>query len=201
MDESLPATPMNDRWAAFAIAIESGEPDRVNDVINEVEAMDPGERVDLFDVCFEELTEIYGTAEDGYVRQSVARLGERLVPTIATVAAIENPDRTIDADAAVVRDQTDALCGFFLTAITDDDGRVRQSAKRGLEHTARTYGIALEDEESVAALADELERMATEHSDSRREHVLEARANVEYFLEVPLGRVVEPFEARVEESR
>ena len=192
---------MNDRWAAFATALESGEPDRVNGVIDKVEAMDPGERVDLVDVCFEELTEIYGTAEDGYVRQSVARVGERLVPSTATVAAIENPDRTIDADRDAVRDQTDALCGFFLTAITDDDGRVRQSAKRGLKHTARTYGIALEDEESVAALADELERMATEYSDPRREHLLEARANIEYFLEVPPGRVLERFEARVGESR
>ena len=190
---------MEDRWAGFATALESGEPDRVNGVIDEIKAMDLGERLDLFDVCFDEMTEIYA-ADDGYVRQSVARVGERLVPTVATVAAVRDPDRPIGADEATVRYQTDALCGFFLVAITDDDGRVRKAAKRGLKHVARTYW-SLEDEETVAALGDELKRMAAEYSGRRREHLLEAKANAETFLEPPMERVINGLQRKFEESR
>ncbi|PSP93450.1 hypothetical protein BRC91_09745 [Halobacteriales archaeon QS_4_62_28] len=190
---------MNQQWTEFATALESGDPDRVNAVVDDIKDMDLGERIDLFDVCFDELTEMYAAADDGYVRQSIVRVGERLVPGIATVMAVDNDDRSIGADEADVRDQTDALCGFLLEAITDDDGRVRQSAKRALKDVFRTYD-SLDDEETVVAVAHELERMADEYSGKQRKHLLEAKEDAEFALQSPLGRIVDEFHEEFGES-
>jgi hypothetical protein len=182
----------------FATALESGESDQVNEVIDDIKDMDLGERIELFDVCFDELTEMYAAANDGYVRQSIVRVGERLVPGIPTVMALDNDDRSISADEAGVRDQTDALCGFLLEAITDDDGRVRQSAKRALQDIYRTYD-SLDDEETVEALVHELERMADKHSRKQRKHLLEAE-DAEFTLQSLLGRIVGEFHEEFGES-
>jgi len=183
---------MEDQWTEFTTALESGDSDRVNEVVEDVKDMDLGERIELFDLCFDELTEMYAAAEDGYVRQSIVRVGEQLVPGISTVMAVDNDDRSIGADEADVRDQTDALCGFLLEAITDDDGRVRQSAKRALPDVFRTYD-SLEEEETVEALAHELESMADEYSGKRRKHLLEAREDAEFALQSQIGRIIEGF--------
>jgi hypothetical protein len=135
---------------------------------------------------------MYAAADDGYVRQSIVRVAERLVPGIPTVVALDNDDRSIGATETDVRDQTDALCGFLLEAITDDDGRVRQSAKRALKDVFRTYD-SLDDEETVEALAQELERMADGHSGKHRKHLLEAKDDAEFALQSPLGRIVDEF--------
>jgi hypothetical protein len=193
------ATYMNEQWTEFTTALESGESDQVNEVIDDIKDMDLGERIELFDVCFDELTEMYAAAADGYVRQSIVRVAERLVPGIPTVMALDPDDRSIGADEADVRDQTDALCGFLLEAITDDDGRVRQSAKRALQDVFRTYD-SLEAEETVTALAHELERMADEYSGKRRKHLLEAKEDAEFALQSPLGRIVDQFHEEFGES-
>jgi hypothetical protein len=193
------ATYMNEQWTEFATALESGESDQVNEVIDEIKAMGLEERIDLFDVCFDELTEMYAAAADGYVRQSIVRVAERLVPGIPTVMAVDTDDKSIGADEVDVRDQTDALCGFLLEAITDDDGRVRQSAKRALKDVFRTYD-SLEDEETVEALARELESMADEHSGKQRKHLLEAKEDAEFALQSPLGRIVGEFHEEFGES-
>jgi len=193
------ATYMNEQWTEFATVLESGESDQVNEVIDDIKDMDLGERIELFNVCFDELTEMYVAAADGYVRQSIVRVAERLVPGIPTVMALDNEDRSIGTDEADVRDQTDALCGFLLEAITDDDGRVRQSAKRALKDTFRTYD-SLDDEETVEALAHELERMADEYSGKQRKHLLEAKEDAEFALQSPLGRIVDQFHEEFGES-
>ena len=184
---------MNEQWAEFKPAVESGDSDRVNEVVDDVKDMDLGERIELFNVCFDELTAMYAAAEDGYVRQATVRVGEQLVPGIPTVMALDTDDQSIGADEADVRDQTDALCGFLLEALTDEDGRVRQSAKRALKDVFRTYD-SLEDEETIEALARELERMADEHSGKQRKHLLEAKEDAEFTLQSPLGRIVEGFQ-------
>ena len=199
MDATPVATYMNEQWTEFATALESGDPDRVNAVVDDIKDMDLGERIDLFDVCFDELTEMYAAADDGYVRQSIVRAAERLIPGIPTVMALDTDDRSIGADEADVRDQTDALCGFLLEAITDDDGRVRQSAKRALKDVFRTYD-SLDDEKTVEALAQELERMADEHSGKQRKHLLEANEDAEFALQSPLGRIVDEFHEEFGES-
>ena len=199
MDATPVATYMNEHWTEFATALESGDPDRVNAVVDDIKDMDLGERIDLFEVCFDELTEMYAAADDGYVRQSIVRAAERLIPGIPTVMALDNDDRSIGADEADVRDQTDALCGFLLEAITDDDGRVRQSAKRALKDVFRTYD-SLDDEKTVEALAQELERMADEHSGKQRKHLLEANEDAEFALQSPLGRIIDEFHEEFGES-
>ena len=199
MDATPVATYMNEQWTEFATALESGDPDRVNAVVDDIKDMDLGERIDLFDVCFDELTEMYAAADDGYVRQSIVRAAERLIPGIPTVMALDTDDRSIGADEADVRYQTDALCGFLLEAITDDDGRVRQSAKRALKDVFRTYD-SLDDEKTVEALAQELERMADEHSGKQRKHLLEANEDAEFALQSPLGRIIDEFHEEFGES-
>jgi len=62
------STPVDDRWHLFVDAIESGDTDRVNDVIDEIGGMDLADRVALFDCSFEDLRRRYEAAEDGYVR-------------------------------------------------------------------------------------------------------------------------------------
>ena len=193
------ATHMNEQWTEFATALESGDPDRVNAVVDDIKDMDLGERIDLFDVCFDELTEMYAAADDGYVRQSVVRVAERLVPGIPTVMTLDTDDRSIGANEADVRDQTDALCGFLHEAITDHDGRVRQSAKRALKDVCRTYD-SLDDEETVEAIAHELRRMADEYSGKQRKHLLEAKEDTEFTLQSLLGRIVEGFREEFKEE-
>lgn len=190
---------MNEQWTEFATSLKSGESDQVNEVIDDIKDMGLEKRIELFNVCFDELTEIYAGADDGYVRQSVVRVVERLVPGIPAVVALDNDDRLSGVDEADIRDQTDALCGFLLEAITDDDGRVRQSAKRALKDVFRTYD-SLEDEETVEALASELERMADEYSETQRKHLLEAKEDAEFALQSPLGRIVDEFQEEFGES-
>ena len=190
---------MYDRWSQFATALESGEPDRVNDVIDEIGEMDLDERVELFDVCFDEVTQTYEAAADGYVRQSLVRVADQLTPGIPTVMAVDNDDRSIGADEADIRDQTDAIGGFLLEALTDDDGRVRQSARRGLQDVFRTYD-ALGDEETLEALVIELEEMAAEAEGKQQKHLRETKADAEFSLRSGVARLVEGFEAEFDES-
>ncbi len=184
---------MDDRWNEFEDALESGDADRVNEVVDAIKEMDLDERVRLFEVCFDELTDLYAESDDGYVRQSTVRVAERLTPGIALIFAVADDDRSMTANLEDVREQTDNAAGFLLETMTDEDGRVRNSAKRGLKDVFRTYD-SLEDEETIEALAIELEEMATEYSDKRREHLFEAKSDAEFFLQSGFGRLVEGFQ-------
>jgi hypothetical protein len=46
---------------------------------------------------------MYAAADDGYVRQFVVRVAERLVLGISTVMALDTDDRSIGANEADVR--------------------------------------------------------------------------------------------------
>jgi len=190
---------MRDRWEGYVSDLESGKSDRANKAINEIKDMNLEERSELFEVCFEELTGMYAAADDGYVRQSIVRVAEQLTPGIPTVVALDNDDRSLDVDAAEIREQTDALCGFLLEAITDDDGRVRQSAKRGLKDIFRTYD-ALEDEETIEALMIELDEMAAEASGKQQQHIKETKAEARSTLQSGLARLVEGFQEEFGDS-
>jgi hypothetical protein len=183
---------MNDRWSRFATALDSGESNRVNDVIDEIGDMGLDERIELFDVCFDEVVQMYEDADDGYVRQSVVRVTDQLTPGIPTVMALDTEDRSIGIDEAELRERTDALCGFLLEALTDEDGRVRQSAKRGLQDVFRTYD-ALDDEETLEALIVELDEMANETSGTQAKHLREAKEDAKFSLQSGVARLVEGF--------
>ena len=193
-------TDMDQRWTEISGALESGEPDQVNRAIDEIKGMDIKKRIELFWVCFTELTNSYIAAGDGYVRQSVVRVTDQLVPGMVAIAALENEDKTLGASESDIREQTDEICGFLLEAVTDDDGRVRQSAKRALKDVFRTYD-SLGDEETLEALAQELGRMAERHTGKQRKHLLEAKEDVEFTLQSPLGRLVDQLSAEFAESR
>jgi hypothetical protein len=190
---------MRDRWEGYVSDLESGDSDRANEAIDEIKDMDLGERIDLFEICFDELTEMYVAADDGYVRQSIVRVAEQLTPGIPTVVALDNDDRSLDVDAEEIREQTDALCGFLLEAITDDDGRVRQSAKRGLKDIFRTYD-ALEDEETIEALMLELDEMAADTSGKQQQHIQETKTEARSTLQSGLARLVEGFQEEFGDS-
>lgn len=184
---------MDDRWSDFATILESGESNRVNDVIDEISDMSLDERIELFDVCFDEVAQMYEEADDGYVRQSLVRVADQLTPGIPTVMTLDNEDRSIGADEAAIRDQTDVLCGFLLEALTDDDGRVRQAAKRGLKDVFRTYD-SLNDEETLEALVAELDEMAAQASDKQAKHLREAKEDARFSLQSGVAHIVEEFQ-------
>ncbi|THE64269.1 hypothetical protein D8Y22_13885 [Salinadaptatus halalkaliphilus] len=190
---------MEQRWDEFANDIRSGDSEQVNKVIDKIEELDLEERIQLYETCFDELTAIYADSEDGYVRQSTVRVAERLTPGIALVFAVAESDRSIEADIETVREQTDAIGGFLLEALTDEDGRVRQSAKRGLKDVFRTYD-SLEDEETIKGFAVKLDEMAAEYSDKRRKHLLEAKEDAEFFLQSGFGRLLEGFQKEFGDS-
>jgi hypothetical protein len=73
--------------------------------------------------------------------------------------ALDNDHRFIGTDEAELPAQTDALCGFLLKALMDDDGRVRLAAKRRLKDVFRTYDV-LNDEETLEALVGEAKEEA-----------------------------------------
>lgn len=190
---------MDDRWNEFEDALKSGESDRVNDVVDAIKEMDLDERTRLFEVCFDELTNLYAESDNGYVRQSTVRVAERLTPGIALSFAVAADDSSMTADVEDVHGQTDEVAGFLLEAMTDEDGRVRNSAKRGLKDVFRTYD-SIEDAETIEALAIELEEMTAEYSDKRREHLLEAKSDAEFFLQSGFGRLVEGFQKEFDDE-
>ncbi len=190
---------MSDRWNGFEDALESGEPDRVNDVLEELTQREIDERFQLLERCFDELTALYAESDDGYVRQSTIRVIDRLAPGISLVFAAVNDDRSSAVTVESVREQTDHIAGFLLEAMTDEDGRVRNSAKRALKDVFRTYD-SLEDEETIEALAAELEALATEYSDKRQKHLLEAKADAEFFTQSGFERLAEGLEKEFGDS-
>lgn len=185
---------IDERWDAFRDALESGESNRVNAAIDDVEDMDLEERVQLFETCFEEVTDIYADSDDGYVRQSTVRFVEAFSPGLAVVfAAVDEESQPIDVNRETIRRQADATSGFLLEAMTDTDGRVRNSAKRALKDVFRAYD-AFEDKETIAVLEAELAKMAKAHDDKRREHLLEAKADAAFFQQSGFGRLLEGFQ-------
>lgn len=183
---------MSSRWEQYERELRSGDPDRVNPVVDEIKDLSVLERADLFDDCFEEVTDLYASHDDGYVRQACVRVVEQLAPKLPAAVNLQSPD-VESPPADTVYDQTDAVCGFLLAAITDEDGRVRQSAKRALKSTVRTYD-ALEEAETNAAIIEELERMAADASGKRQKHLLEAKEDAEFFMHSGIGRMVKGFQ-------
>ena len=183
---------MSSQWDAYESAVRSGDADQVNDVVEEIKDMDVLERVELFEECFEGVTELYETHDDGYVRQSCVRVVEQLAPKFTSVVNLQSPE-VESPPAETISEQTDAVCGFFLEALTDEDGRVRQSAQRGLEDAVRTYD-ALDETATIEGLIDELESMAANAEGTQQKHLLEAKDDAEFFMQSGIGRMIQGFQ-------
>lgn len=161
-------------------AVRSSEPDRVNDVLDQIQELNRNRQHELFDTGFDDLASVYEDSEDGYVRQSVVRVVDSLTSGLSVAFALTEDEATEETREALEQ-RLDTATGFLLEAIQDQDGRVRQSAVRALRGVYRGH-VALEDEETVAALASELESLAEESDDACRDHLLESKADAEHLL-------------------
>ena len=183
---------MTSQWSKYEPEIRSGDSDRVNDVVEEIKDSGVKERAELFEDCFEGVTELYENHDDGYVRQSCVRVVEQLAPKLPAAVNLQSPD-VESPPAETVHDQTDAVCGFVLEALTDEDGRVRQSANRVLKDCVRTYD-ALDEETTIEGLIEELETMAANASGKQEKHLREAKENAEFFMQSGIARMIEGFQ-------
>lgn len=132
----------------------------------------------------------------GGVVVKLVRVIEELVPDIVGAVAVYNEGR--DVDAETVQERTDDCVEFLLKAITDEDGRVRQAAGRGLQDAARTYD-GLEDDAAVALLVHELDRLGDAVDDDVRAQVTRARRDIAHFEQFGTARVVKAFQRDLSE--
>jgi len=180
---------MRDQWHDIKAAVESSESDQVNEAIDQIKELDREHRLQLFDIRIDSLTDIYEESDDGYVRQSVVRVTERMMPGLAVVVMLDGADST-DETREDIRRRLDTATGFLLDALQDSDGRVRQSAKRALKDAYRGYE-ALEETETIAALVDELDALAESYEGKRRKHLLESKDDAAFFLRPAGSRMVD----------
>jgi HEAT repeat protein len=173
---------MDVSWRYVLEAVESGDPDRVNDATDRIGDLNPEARLELFESGADELVAIYEGSDDGYVRQSVVRAVDEFSPGMVLGVRVADDEAAI----ADVRAHLDTACGFLLVAIQDEDGRVRQAAKRALKDVYRGYR-SIEDTETVEGVAEELGALAEGYEGSRREHLLDSKADAERFL-CPVGK-------------
>ena len=180
------------QWETYEPEIRSGDADRINSIVDEIKEMGVMERAELFDDCFEGVADLYEGHEDGYVRQSCVRVVEQLAPKLPAAVNLQSPD-VESPPAETIHDQTDAVCGFLLEALTDEYGRVRQSAKRALKDCVRTYD-ALDETATIEGLIEELEMMAADASGKQEKHLWEAKQDAQFFMQSGIGRMIEGFQ-------
>ena len=183
---------MTTQWEEYEPELRSGDADRINAVVDEIKDMSIMERTEAFEGCFAGATDLYDTHEDGYVRQSCVRVVQQFAPKLPAAVNLQSTDIE-SPPAETVHDQTDAVCGFLLEALTDEDGRVRQSAKRALKDCVRAYD-ALEETATIEGLLEELETMADDASGKQEKHLREAKEDTEFFMQSGLGRIIEGFQ-------
>lgn len=152
--------------------------------------MDRDQRLHLFDTGFDDLTSIYAESDDGYVRQSVVRVADQITPGLAVVFILVDEEGSTRETKERIKKRLDTTAEFLIETLQDDDGRVRQSAKRALKDVYRGYE-ALEETETIAALASELDALAEEYEDKRHDHLLESKADAEFFLSPAGNRMIE----------
>ena len=183
---------MTTEWEEYEPELRSGDADRINAVVDDIKDMSIMERTEAFEDCFAGVTDLYESHEEGYVRQSCVRVVQQFAPKLPAAVNLQSSD-VETPPAETVHDQTDAVCGFLLEALTDDDGRVRQSAQRALKDCVRAYD-ALDETATIEGLLEELETMAADASGKQEKHLREAKENAEFFMQSGLGRIIEGFQ-------
>jgi len=168
---------MNESPTWYADALESGESDRVNEAIDRIEAIDPVDRVPVYDELFDACRPV-SESDDGYVRQSVVRFLRDAYPRLELRLGASATEHVEGDTLDELSEQRTSLLEFLLEALTDDDGRVRRAAVDGLETLAIALSAAELDAERQA-LAEELERLQTVHSGDIQTHIEEARRTLE----------------------
>jgi hypothetical protein len=171
---------------AFRTALSSGDTERVNQAIDEVEDMDLEERAALFNDCFELCRELY-ESDDGYQRQSVIRFAAALYPRLAirTVGA-DITDEALPGEWTLddIATHRSRLRDLYLAALVDDDGRVRRAAAKALKDVALSAEM-IEASNELQTMVDELETLAAKHDDAQQKHIEAAYENVAFHAEKP----------------
>lgn len=165
---------------ALTAAIATGETDRVNRAIDEIGEADADVKAALFDDCLAELRDVYERG-DGYQRQSVIRFLAALYPRLAlrTVGTEQGTpavpgEYTLD-DAASHRRR---LREWYVEALVDDDGRVRQAAARATKDLAVTADVLDADEELETVQSELRARAESLGDDVPRDELEQSRRMV-----------------------
>lgn len=169
---------MNTNPETVLSALQSGETDRVNDAIDAVEDSETATKAQLLSECFDDCRRIYADG-DGSQRQAVVRFLKAADPHLGTVNA--RGDDELEPNELDLTDDTDdyrdALVEFYLTAIQDEDGRVRNSVKQAIRPLAVRYEMLGEDVR-FEALHSCLDDLADDATGKKRDHIVDARRDV-----------------------
>lgn len=167
----------------IATAIRSGESGQVNQTIDDIKALDPGERVRVFEACFDRCRELYQEG-DGYQRQSIVRILKTLTPATGLAAYVidEGSRFADDLSRETFEDAIAQATPLFIEALQDDDGRVRRAAVRGIKDVAVGYDMIGEDE-PIRALVAELDDLIAKESGPAQKHLQEAREQAAFHLQ------------------
>jgi hypothetical protein len=149
--------------------------------------MDLDDQIQGCPAWVEEMRAYYAECDDGYARQSLVRIADRfavsLLPAVVTRAGG-------NGDLDSVQNAADALRAFLVETIADADGRVRRASIRALQSLAAGYE-ELGAEDAISAIGEDLRERAENADDDRRDHLLEAADEVEFFLEPAELRMVD----------
>ena len=159
----------------IATVVESGKTDDINDLIDEVESLDVPAQLALFEDSFETLLDCMDH-EDGYSRQAVVRIVSALDPSTGRMVVETSPDQfeTIPEESRFV-EAIDRESALLVAALTDEDGRVRRAAIRGLNSLA--VGCQLTgDRDTLEQLAVDIRNLSVD--DDKRDHIEEALETV-----------------------
>ena len=173
---------------AFAAALSSGDTERVNRAIDEIEDTELEERADLFDECFEMCREQY-EAEDGYKRQAVIRFASGLYPRLAyrTVGS-DITDEALPGEWTLeeIATHRERLRNLYLDGLRDDDGRVRRAAAKAMKELALTAEM-LGASDELQLMKEDLEALAEDCESSKQKHIEQAYENVAFHAEKPFS--------------
>lgn len=153
-------------------AVKSGDPEEVNELLDDLEERSVDEQLRLFQDTFETLLSCLDH-DDGYSRQAVVRIVSTLDPATNRMVVAGGADSRHDPgdnrfDEAVERAST-----LYAAALQDDDGRVRQAAIRGINN--HCVGCRMTgDRPDIERLVADLEAVRERVDGDRLEHVEEA---------------------------
>jgi hypothetical protein len=110
---------MSDRLANFRTALASGDPDKVNGVIDELEEVNVEKRTEIFNDAFEMGLNLYDDG-DGYRQQSVARFVRELLSRQHLFAIFKDkPDEDLPTHFTLdeMKSHIDQLEAFYLALL------------------------------------------------------------------------------------
>lgn len=162
----------------------SGDSDQVNSAIESVEDMDPDDVAALFENCFEAYKKVYKEG-NGYQRQSAVRFLDAIQSKLLSKkiqAEISAEEVLQGHEASSGGEYWNLLEDFALTAIQDDDGRVRRSTIRLIKSLCLEQELVNETD-AMETLHSSLKKLVDKCSGKKQKHLQEALNTVKFHLE------------------